>query len=756
MRAVDLPAALPPLSFSPEGVHAALSTLQRAVEKHVQPVGVWAPFLESRVQRCADSPPTVFLAHPDAFVNDFLRARASPLALRGPGEASVEEAGSAGAVAGAPVAPLPPPLPPWYALAPVLPRLHWDSGAASDGLATLLRRRRRLAAERAEWPDGRPLRDPGRRIAIVTTASLPWLTGTSVNPLLRAAYLARDGQRAVTLLLPWLAPSDQAAVHPSRTFSSPDEQAAFVREWVAERVGFAPDLKLTFYPGRWAPDKRSILPVGDITRYVPDAEADVAVLEEPEHLTWYHHGVRWTDKFAHVVGVVHTNYLEYARREEHGAVKEAVLRFVNSWVVRAYCHSVVKLSDAVQPLPRESTCFVHGVSPRFLAIGEERARRAAAAAATSAPAPTQLGMPVAHSDSLAPVTAAAAASGAEPEPAAAGVRDVRTSFSVSASASSPPAPARVSSDAPRLRRTSSAAAAQRSPRGSVDGPGAGGGGEAQGAIAAAAAAPPQQQQQQQPLAPPAASPDGSSPPPPGTADDGCGVYFIGKVVWGKGYTELLNLVEAHAAASPPSSHPLRVDVFGGGDDLGEVEAAAAAKHLPLTFRGPRDHADPALHAYRVFVNPSLSDVVATTTAEALAMGKWVVVARHPSNAFFESHFRNCLVYDTPEGFSAQLRVALSKEPAPLSASERDALSWEAATERFMDAAAPVGRAGGGGRGKWAEGVADWAAAQLHQTLTGVEPLRGLAGAGPNTAADPPSLADWRPPAWTGGALDRKE
>ena len=219
------------------------------------------------------------------------------------------------------------------------------------------------------------MRDPGRSIAIVTTASLPWMTGTSVNPLLRAAYLARDGTRRVTLLLPWLAPSDQLAVHPGHTFSTPAEQTAYVREWVADRVGFAPDIKFTFYPGRWAPDKCSILPVGDITAYVPDAEADVAVLEEPEHLTWYHHGVRWTDKFAHVVGVVHTNYLEYARREENGGVKEAVLRFVNSWVVRAYCHKVVKLSDAVQQLPRAQTCFVHGVSPRFLSIGEQRAQR---------------------------------------------------------------------------------------------------------------------------------------------------------------------------------------------------------------------------------------------------------------------------------------------------------------------------------------------------------------------------------------------
>lgn len=94
--------------------------------------------------------------------------------------------------------------------------------------------------------------DKKRHVAIVTTASLPWMTGTAVNPLFRAAYLAKSGQQDVTLLVPWLCKSDQELVYPNSTFSSPQEQEKYIRNWLEERVGFNADFRISFYPGKVA------------------------------------------------------------------------------------------------------------------------------------------------------------------------------------------------------------------------------------------------------------------------------------------------------------------------------------------------------------------------------------------------------------------------------------------------------------------------------------------------------------------------
>ena len=86
--------------------------------------------------------------------------------------------------------------------------------------------------------------------------------------------LQGDKGSQVTLVIPWLAAADQAKVYPNNlTFSTPEEQESYVRAWVSKRTGFDCNFKVTFYPGRYAGEKGSILPVGDPTTYIPDNEA---------------------------------------------------------------------------------------------------------------------------------------------------------------------------------------------------------------------------------------------------------------------------------------------------------------------------------------------------------------------------------------------------------------------------------------------------------------------------------------------------
>lgn len=449
--------------------------------------------------------------------------------------------------------------------------------------------------------------DKRRHVAIVTTASLPWMTGTAINPLFRAAYLAKSTKQKVTLVLPWLSMSDQELVYPNNiTFTSPEEQETYIKNWLQERLGFEANFKISFYPGKFSKERRSIIPAGDTSQFISSKESDIAILEEPEHLNWYHHGKRWTDKFNHVIGVVHTNYLEYIKREKNGAIQSFLVKHINNWVTRAYCHKVLRLSAATQDLPRSVVCNVHGVNPKFLNIGEKIA------------ADRECGQKV---------------------------------FSK-------------------------------------------------------------------------------------------GAYFLGKMVWAKGYRELIDLLSKHKK----DLGSFKIDVYGNGEDSEAVQAAARNFDLSINFFKGKDHADDSLHGYKVFVNPSVSDVLCTATAEALAMGKFVVCADHPSNEFFKS-FPNCLTYRTSEEFVARVEEAMTSEPQPLTPEQRYSLSWEAATERFMEYSEldkVLNRNGSPGRdGKIKKerkipllpklsDVVDGGLAFAHHCLTGNEILRLATGAIPGT------------------------
>ncbi|KAM0913698.1 hypothetical protein ACQ4PT_011984 [Festuca glaucescens] len=446
--------------------------------------------------------------------------------------------------------------------------------------------------------------DNKRHIAVVTTASLPWMTGTAVNPLFRAAYLAKSAKQDVTLVVPWLCKSDQELVYPnSMTLSSPEEQETYIRNWLEERLGFESNLKISFYPGKFSKERRSILPAGDTSQFISSSVADIAILEEPEHLNWYHHGKRWTDKFNHVVGIVHTNYLEYIKREKNGALQAFLVKHINNWVTRAYCDKVLRLSAATQDLPKSIVCSVHGVNPKFLKIGDKLT-----------------------SD----------------------VESGQQSFSK-------------------------------------------------------------------------------------------GAYFLGKMVWAKGYRELVDLLAKHKS----DLEGFKLDVYGSGEDSQEVHSTARKLDLNLNFFKGRDHADDSLHRYKVFINPSISDVLCTATAEALAMGKFVVCAEHPSNEFFMS-FPNCLTYKTSDEFVARVKEAMAREPQPLTPEQRYNLSWEAATERFMeysdldkilnDNSTPL--SGESRRRRTSQpslsNVVDSGLAFAHRCLTSSEVLRLATGAIPGT------------------------
>jgi len=208
---------------------------------------------------------------------------------------------------------------------------------------------------------------PGRSFHIVTTASIPWMTGTAVNPLLRAAYLCRlvkrineseknvvqnathvqttiyqtgedlnshvvnadvggaadadtdadadttatDSTEAafattnVTLVIPWLElEEDRLELYGEKyNFNSSDEQEVYIREWLRNEASMPEEadeqtgLQIIFYPARYHSGLKSIFAMGDIVSLIDDDDADVCILEEPEHLNFYRApGLGWAKK----------------------------------------------------------------------------------------------------------------------------------------------------------------------------------------------------------------------------------------------------------------------------------------------------------------------------------------------------------------------------------------------------------------------------------------------------------------------------
>eukprot|EP00878_Enallax_costatus_P020021 GHUV01021149.1.p1 GENE.GHUV01021149.1~~GHUV01021149.1.p1 ORF type:complete len:249 (+),score=80.88 GHUV01021149.1:1142-1888(+) len=128
-----------------------------------------------------------------------------------------------------------------------------------------------------------------------------------------------------------------------------------------------------------------------------------------------------------------------------------------------------------------------------------------------------------------------------------------------------------------------------------------------------------------------------------------------------------------------------VDVYGVGPDLASIQADAERRGLPLVFKGHADHSSTELQQYKAFINCCRKDVLATATAEAVAMNKWVILPDVACNQFFKA-FPNVLLFNNKTTFSQQLLRTLEYDPPALSEDYLRDLSWAAATERLLAAA----------------------------------------------------------------------
>lgn len=88
-------------------------------------------------------------------------------------------------------------------------------------------------------------------------------------------------------------------------------------------------------------------------------------------------GESWTDKFKHVVGIVHTNYFVYAQEQPAAFIRAPAMRLLCSWMCRAHCHRLIKLSGTLGQFAPEKELIenVHGIRSGFLDAGLEVAKR---------------------------------------------------------------------------------------------------------------------------------------------------------------------------------------------------------------------------------------------------------------------------------------------------------------------------------------------------------------------------------------------
>lgn len=169
--------------------------------------------------------------------------------------------------------------------------------------------------------------------------------------------------------------------------------------------------------------------------------------------------------------------------------------------------------------------------------------------------------------------------------------------------------------------------------------------------------------------------------PPVTAET-TGVYFLGRLVWDKGLAEVIEVARRTGIV---------IDILGDGPDGAAIRAHAKALGAPVRFLGAEPRPWTRLAPYRVFLNPSRSEVLCTATAEALVAGRHVVLADCPANEPFAA-YPNVLAFRDLDGAVMALRQALDLLPAPPDAARRG-FDWDQACARLASLCGLIPAAG---------------------------------------------------------------
>eukprot|EP00537_Pseudo-nitzschia_pungens_P006566 CAMPEP_0172361990 /NCGR_PEP_ID=MMETSP1060-20121228/5718_1 /TAXON_ID=37318 /ORGANISM="Pseudo-nitzschia pungens, Strain cf. cingulata" /LENGTH=976 /DNA_ID=CAMNT_0013084403 /DNA_START=430 /DNA_END=3360 /DNA_ORIENTATION=- len=679
---------------------------------------------------------------------------------------------------------------------------------------------------------------PGRYIHIVTTAALPWMTGTAVNPLLRAAYLherleainsavatnystteinatkdtnndSKSKSSHVTLVIPWLElPEDQRQVYNGRVFASKEDQELYVRDWL-EKSANMPDaaakLRIVFYNARYHSGLGSVFAMGDILRELPPDELDVCVLEEPEHLNWYRAPSMesWTKRYNYVVGIVHTNYDQYATQHYSGLWTAPAIRLMSAAMVRAYCHKVIKLSAVVQDFApeKEVVSNVHGVREEFIAdfvvrteeggtmhnipnmtTGKENAT-ILNETNTVAQNRSRSADDVVRNDTT--------PSSEQTEVYFIGkllwtkgldilleyqdyYKDIMGEYFAIDIYGSGPDQAEITraylgrqklNGRSHKKKTSKNSKKTRKVQSEIEK-------ASKNAFVRAFTWMNRRGKKKKPST--CSKKESSSTQEKKEEIDTDDEKGNGTISVEDIYNDVIDVLESLPVKARESFEGIPSQLRESLDQLSEDVTKAQKsvrglpakarqivnqliddlssrantfplprslyefrrESIPATFPGRVDHAilkgnATAASQYKIFVNPSISEVLCTTTAEALAMGKFVIIPVHPSNQFFLK-FPNCLGYRNPYEFVANLRWALTHDPTPHTEEFGREFTWEAATDRFLNASSITHREAREreilGKSKIDERIA-WLHNEMGKGLKG-DIIRKALGAGP--------------------------